>query len=133
MRTWIGQWSDWSLQPTQMPPGPAAYAEFDKQFPTETDNTLPSAFSTDSHGIANRQHAFALNDVSAQTPQVLCGDLRYGPTIVVEDRRVKSPVASVSDDYVARSCINRDAPCEDAATRRHVVFETEKVLILLPP
>ena len=133
MRTWIGQWSDWSLQPTQMPPRPAAYAEFDKQFPTETDNTLPSAFSTDSHGIANRQHAFALNDVSAQTPQVLCGDLRYGPTIVVEDRRVKSPVASVSDDNVARSCINRDAPCEDAATRRHVVFETEKVLILLPP
>jgi hypothetical protein len=94
-----------------MPPGAAAYAEFDKQLLTETGNTLPSAFSTDSHGIANRQDAFALNDVSAQTPQVLCGDLRYGATIVVEDRRVKSPVASVRADNVPRSCINRDASC----------------------
>jgi hypothetical protein len=121
------------LQPTQMPPGAAAYAEFDKQLLTETGNTLPSAFSTDSHGIANRQDAFALNDVSAQTPQVLCGDLRYGAAIVVEDRCVKGSVASVSGDDVARSCINRDASCEDAATRRHVVFETEKVLSPLAP
>ena len=121
------------MQPTQMPPGAAAYAEFDKQLLTETGNTLPSAFSTDSHGIANRQDAFALNDVSAHTPQVLCGDLRYAPTIVVEDRRVKSPVASVSADNVARSCIDRDALCEDSATCRHVVFQTEKVLIPLAP
>src|SRR5437763_13065498 len=83
--------------------------------------------------FANRQHAFALNDVSAQTPQVLCGDLRYGATIVVEDRRVKSPVASVRADNVARSCINCNASCEDAATCRQVVFQTEKVLIPLAP
>src|SRR5881227_192813 len=82
-----------SLQPTQMLPGPAAHAEFDKQFPTETGNTPPSAFSTESHGIANREHAFAPNAAAAQAPQVLCG-----------------PCADTS--FAAKACSRFAIPCD---------------------